>query len=585
MPKRLIGIAIAAICIIVSCFIPGSEALSAEGARALGLLLALVALWITSALPLGVTALLIVVLCPVLGVVPNLGGAIGGFASPPLFFIIAVFSLPVIMMKTNWGVRLMNALLKWTGNNTRKLVLGFMIATTIVSMIMSDVPCTVLFMGFALTILKAADAKPLKSNLGRCLMIGIPVAAVTGGMATPAGSSFNVVAMGIMQKVTGGAGVSFLDWVIVALPVVILMTPITWFFITQIFKPEPISDSCLQGIRDQAAAATKVEPHEVKAIIIIVGLLVLWIVGNWVPLLNATVVALIGLAVMFLPGIELLSWKEFQESVPWGIVIMCGTIMSMGSVVENTGAATFLAGLITDSGIMSLNFVLALGIMLALLYLLHTFCPIGVAILGIFLPVLITMCAGFGVSPAVPTIALAVVVAGNYIAPVNPTVMLTFGEGYFTFGDMVKTGIVPAIALIVIMSLWMPSSSWRPWNIAPRVRVGKLASSSSFPTIHQMSCPLRKGPREFAEEFPGPFTCVPEVVPRPSRIDTPRPSSPRGTSTCSRRCPRTGRDRCRIPGSRRNRRTWLRLRLACRGRPDRPSPACRIRRRQDRLPG
>lgn len=240
------------------------------------------------------------------------------------------------------------------------------------------------------------------------------------------------------------------------MPVVILMTPITWFFITQIFKPEPISDSCLQGIRDQAAAATKVEPHEVKAIIIIVGLLVLWIVGNWVPLLNATVVALIGLAVMFLPGIELLSWKEFQESVPWGIVIMCGTIMSMGSVVENTGAATFLAGLITDSGIMSLNFVLALGIMLALLYLLHTFCPIGVAILGIFLPVLITMCAGFGVSPAVPTIALAVVVAGNYIAPVNPTVMLTFGEGYFTFGDMVKTGIVPAIALIVIMSLWMP---------------------------------------------------------------------------------------------------------------------------------
>ncbi len=109
---------------------------------------------------------------------------------------------------------------------------------------------------------------------------------------------------------------SFLDWVIVALPVVILMTPITWFFITQIFKLEPISDSCLQGIRDQAAAATKVEPHEVKAIIIIVGLLVLWIVGNWVPLLNATVVALIGLAVMFLPGIELFSWKESRSPCP-----------------------------------------------------------------------------------------------------------------------------------------------------------------------------------------------------------------------------------------------------------------------------
>lgn len=513
MPKRLIGIAIAAICIIVSCFIPGSEALSAEGARALGLLLALVALWITSALPLGVTALLIVVLCPVLGVVPNLGGAIGGFASPPLFFIIAVFSLPVIMMKTNWGVRLMNALLKWTGNNTRKLVLGFMIATTIVSMIMSDVPCTVLFMGFALTILKAADAKPLKSNLGRCLMIGIPVAAVTGGMATPAGSSFNVVAMGIMQKVTGGAGVSFLDWVIVALPVVILMTPITWFFITQIFKPEPISDSCLQGIRDQAAAATKVEPHEVKAIIIIVGLLVLWIVGNWVPLLNATVVALIGLAVMFLPGIELLSWKEFQESVPWGIVIMCGTIMSMGSVVENTGAATFLAGLITDSGIMSLNFVLALGIMLALLVpaphvLPHRRCH----------PRHLPACSHHHVR------RLRGVPRGSHHragrrgrrqlhrpceshrhADVWRRLLhlWRYGEDGHRSRHRAHRHHVPVDALHLRC----------PWNIAPRVRVGKLASSSSFPTIHQMSCPHRKGPREFAEEFPGPFACIPKVIP------------------------------------------------------------------------
>ena len=58
---------------------------------------------------------------------------------PALFFIIAVFSLPVIMLKTNWGTRLIGALIKWTGSNSRKLVLGFMIATTLVSTIMSDV--------------------------------------------------------------------------------------------------------------------------------------------------------------------------------------------------------------------------------------------------------------------------------------------------------------------------------------------------------------------------------------------------------------------------------------------------------------
>ena len=455
MSKRLIGIGIALVCIVVSCFIPGSESLPAEGVKALGLLLALVALWVTSALPLGVTALFIVVMCPVLGIVGNLGQAIGGFASPALLFIIAVFSLPVIMLKTKWGVRLINALLGWTGANSRKMVLGFMIATTLVSTVMSDVPCTVLFLGFALTILKAANAEPLKSNLGRCLMIGIPIAAVTGGMATPAGSSFNVVAMNILQQATG-TSISFLDWVVIALPIVIVMTPISWFFITQIIKPEPIADSCLQGIRDEAAGAKKIEAHEIKAIIVVVGLLVLWIAGNWIPVLNATVVALIGLTVMFLPGMELLTWKEFQNSVPWGIVIMCGTIMSMGGVVEATGGAAFLAGAIASSGIMNLGFFAAFALMLALTYLPHTVCPIGVAILGVSLPIMIPLCAGFGVSPAVPTIALAVVVAGNYLMPVNTTVMLTYGEGYYTFTDMLKTGIVPAIALVLLMALWMP---------------------------------------------------------------------------------------------------------------------------------
>ena len=455
MTKRLIGIALAVIFIVISMLVPGSEQLSHEGAMGIGLLAALIALWITSALPLGVTALAIVVLCPILGVVPSLANSITGFASTALFFIIAVFAMPVIMLKTKWGVRLINLLIGWTGNDSRKLVLAFIIATTLVSTVMSDVPCTVLFLGFALTIMKAADLKPLQSNLGRCLMIGIPVAAVTGGMATPAGSSFNVVAMNTLTATTGEA-ITFLDWVIVALPIVIVMTPITWLCLTTILKPEPIADSCLQGIRDEAAAAKTVEPYDIKAIIIILGMLVLWIVGNWVPVLNATVVALVALAIMFLPGMDLLTWKEFQNAVPWGIVIMCGTIMSMGGVVEQSGGAAFLANIFLNSGIMDLNFVVAFMLALAFAYALHTVCPVGVAIIGIFLPILITMCQGFGISTAAPTIALAVVVAGNYLMPVNPTVMLTYGEGYYTMGDMFKTGIIPAICLVVLMALWMP---------------------------------------------------------------------------------------------------------------------------------
>jgi sodium-dependent dicarboxylate transporter 2/3/5 len=261
--------------------------------------------------------------------------------------------------------------------------------------------------------------------------------------------------MQLLQQQTGGS-ISFLDWMMIGLPIAIVMTPITWFFITLFLKPEPITDNCLQGIRDEAAAAKQVKPFEIKVLLIILIMVALWILGNWVPVFNVTTVALVGLLVMFLPGMDLLNWKEFQEAVPWGIVLMCGAIMTMGSVVSSTGGAKFLADLIMGTGVTSLDFLLALAIMLLLVYILHTVCPIGVAILGIFLPIMITMCSGFGVSAAVPTIALAIVVAGNYLAPVNPTVMLTFGEGYYKFGDMFKTGLVPMFALIILMVLWCP---------------------------------------------------------------------------------------------------------------------------------
>lgn len=454
LPKRLAGIGAAIVFIATSCTIPGSEALPHEGAVALGLTAALASLWATSALPIGATALLVAALLPILGVV-DASQAFSGFASSALFFIIAVFALPAIMMKTKWGARLLSALLAKTGTDSRKLILGFMVAAALVSTVMSDVPCTVLFLGFALAILKTAGAKPGSSNLGKCLMIAIPVASVTGGIATPAGSSFNVVAMGVMQQITGNT-IGFFDWVIVGLPIAIVMTPILWLSITAIIKPEPITESCLKGIRNEAAQASSVEPYEMKALAIIALLVVLWILGNWIPALNVTVVALVGLVVMFAPGMNLLSWKEFQDAVPWGIVLMCGTVMTIGGVVQNTGGAAFLADLFMNSGVTSFGFFGSMAILMALVYLLHTICPIGAAILGIFIPIFITLCEGFGVSAAVPTISLAIVVAGNVLLPVNPTVMLTYGEGYYTFGDMFKTGAIPAIVLIALITFWVP---------------------------------------------------------------------------------------------------------------------------------
>lgn len=452
--KKGIGLALAIIVIIAGTLLPDSDSLSHQGIMGLTLLLAAIVLWFCNSLPVGVTGILTLVLAALLGVT-EFQGAFSGFGNPVFIYVIAIFALPIIVLKTNWGLRIIAYLVKRTGTSSNLLVLAFMIVTGLLSTVMADIPAMVSMLGLAYVVMSSIDAKPGESRLGKALFIGIPVASVTGGIATPAGSTFNVMAMGILQQATGTT-ISFLDWTIVGLPLVIVLLPICWLSIVKILKPEPIGSETIDALKNEAVKVGKPTPFEKAVILFFILVLALWIAGNWIPVLSVANVAVIFLALLMLPGINAITWKDLQNSVPWNVLLMLGSILSLGSIITATGGAKFLADLFVASGIMSLNFFLMILITCALVYILHTVFPVGPAILGLFLPVLIGICASFGISPAVPTITMALIVAGNYLLPVNPTVMISYNDGYFSFGDMLKTGILPAIALIVLMALWVP---------------------------------------------------------------------------------------------------------------------------------
>ena len=452
--KRGVGVILGIIILIVAACIPGSDAISHEGIMSIGALLFAVVFWVCGVLPVGVTGLLALVICVLAGAA-TMKTAFGAFGSNVIWFIVAIFALPALLTKTNWPVRLINKLFKLTGDSSEKLVLVFMIGAAIVSTVMSDTAAVVLFVGIAFVILRSIDAQPGKSNLGKALMIGIPVGAVIGGVVTPAGSSFNMLALGMMQQATGQT-ISFLEWIIIGLPVAIISIPLCWFSIVKILKPEKIDQIGYDNLRKAGEEAGKSTTFEKRALFMILILPVLWIVGSFVPVLNTTTVAIIGLAIMFLPGVNLLEWKEYVSQVPWPIILMMGSVMSLGDIVAATGAAQFVTDAFLSTGVAGLDLTLFLLVCVVVVYLLHTIAPAGAAILSLFLPIMIGVCASYGISPAVPTTLLAFIVAGNFILPVNPTVLITFGEGYFTFGDMAKSGIIPAVIFCVVMVLWVP---------------------------------------------------------------------------------------------------------------------------------
>ena len=224
--KSLIGVILAAICVTVTYLLPGSEELSHEGITALGVLGMASILWISNTLPFGVTGLLALVMLVLLGV-SDMASVFVGFSNSSVIFVITVFCLTAAVMNTKLTLRLINKLLRWAGSSAEKLVLAYMAAAALLSSVMSNVPVTVLFLGLAQPVLKAVGAKPGSSRLGKCLMIGIPFAAVNGGMATPAGSSFNVLAMGVFESIAGKP-LTFLQWMAVGLPTAIVATLVCW---------------------------------------------------------------------------------------------------------------------------------------------------------------------------------------------------------------------------------------------------------------------------------------------------------------------------------------------------------------------
>lgn len=452
---RIIGLVLACALIVASALMPETETLTRQGWLSLGLLLALAAMWVTTPVPLGATGLLVLAMIPLLGLAPDLSAAAAGFANGAVFFAIAIFCLPVVVMKTKWGIRLVGWLVEKVHSNSRRLILLFMAACALLSTVLSDFCVTIIFYGFALTILAAAKADPAHSNLGKCLMIGIPVAAVIGGMSTPVGGNFNILALSTMEQATGST-ITFFEWMAIGLPIAIVMVPVAWFFLTLAFKPEPIDDSCLSDIRTQAAEAKELSAFDKKAGVVLLLTIAAWLASSWINGLDATTVTIIALVVMMLPGIDLITFKEVQAQVPWDIVIIIGTIISLGLLVIKTGAAAAIAGVLMGTGITAWSAIPLCLAVFAFVYLLHTFFPIGAAIIAIFVPITIPLFAAIGVNPVVPTVAIAICVAGNFLLPFNPTVALTFGQGYYKAGEMVKFGVFPAIILVVLMSLWIP---------------------------------------------------------------------------------------------------------------------------------
>lgn len=455
--SKIIGFAAALVVLIAMLFIPEGAGLSTAGIRTLGVTIALLLLLITEVFPPGVSCLFIVGLMPLVGVQPNFAAAISGFDHPIMLFTLASFGIAAAFTAVPLSKRILVNLLKKFGKNVKLSILAIMICAALVSSMISNIPTTAIFMAIGLSFLELYNDMPeAKKKTGRAIMIAVPLGGMIGGMMTPAGSSINLLALGYLESLTNGEfTVTFVQWMAVGIPLSIVMIPLAWFLVCKVYKPVELPHEQIQDFVNNIDIPKKMEKKEKWVLFVILVMLILMILSSWVKTLEVYTIALLGCAIFIAPKIGVLSWDKFCSEVTWVVIIITGTVLSIGDAINANGVSTWLVetfypqGLqLGEYGIIALCAICTF-VMLAII-------PVAPAVVAVLAGPMVTIAMNTGYSPAFLVLTIGLCAANCYLFPLDNVPLLTYGTGYYKMTDMCKSTLFLQIAMVILSAIWIP---------------------------------------------------------------------------------------------------------------------------------
>ena len=451
--KKIISLLAAVILLICAFVVPAGAVFNKEMLSILFLVAMAIVLWVIQPLPIGSTSFLVMVLMPLLGIVPY-KDAFLGFSNPANFFTIASFGLALGISKTSIPKHLLGVLIKFCKNDTKKITLTFMLLTYVISTVISDITAVVISLEFVMGLLDMIEDETEKKRVGKQFLIGVPIASLLGGTATPVGSTVNVLALDLLRA-HNGAEVAFVDWMVLGVPVSFVTLFIAWFLIVRIFKAQNIDESVIELYKEKTKNTQSKIKNEGVVIFILALTLVLWILSSWIPAFNTTTVALLSLIALMFPKIEAFTWKEFSSSVSWELPIMGAATISLSGAVLRSG--------IVDIIISSIEGYLPYGnsfVMVAIVALIVTlvlfFIPVGPASVSMLTIPCFILGEVIGVNPILLVITVATFASNSSIIPLNAVMYIPYSKGYWKINEVAKVGIIMSIFWILISAVWMP---------------------------------------------------------------------------------------------------------------------------------
>ncbi|QSX08978.1 anion permease [Alkalibacter rhizosphaerae] len=452
--SQIIGLILALAILIGMNFLPASETLSIGGRNTLGILFTVIVLLITEPIPIGVTCLLSIPLLVLFKAVPTIPAALGGFTNPIVFFVLASFGISRALTKVPLSNRLLKVLIKTFGKNVKRVMLAVMITIAVVSSVISNVAATAVFISIVLGFLQIYKREEDRRKTGKTFMIALPVAGMIGGMLTPAGSSLNLMTLSFLEELTG-ASVTFLEWMVIGVPVVLVVLPFAWFILLKIYPVVEIPEKDIMDYVDTLDVPEKMDAKERYVLLLMTIMFTLWILSSWFPVFNITIVALVGFAFLFIPGFEIITWDEFLASVSWPAFFLVGSVITIGGALISNGVSQWLVANFFPQTLnlptIGIGFVAGIIVFLMLIIV-----PVAPALIPLLSAPFVGLAVSIGISPVFLMMVLGLTVANCYLLPLDTVPLLTYMTGYYKMQDMPKVTAFIQLFLAVIVAIWVP---------------------------------------------------------------------------------------------------------------------------------
>ena len=480
--RRTIGLFLAPAVFVIFLLLPLDMDWTQQ--RLAAALLFVVVLWISEAIPIPVGGLLGIALVVVIGVAP-VDEVLAPFGSGTVFVFIGAFIIAQAMLRHGLARRFAFRVLSLpgVGKSTVRTIVAFGVITCALSAFVSNTATVAMLLPTAVAILGTIanmmeregggrEVDPTRLRVGIALMLMLAYGASVGGLLTPVGSPPNLIGRGLIEEATGER-VSFLEWVLSALPICLLMFAVLAAILLTLNKPElKRVEGVEQYVADERSKLGRLSRKE-KNVLVAFGVAVtLWIAPGIVALiagdesktyedvtgrLDEGVVAILAASLLFLLPVNwpkrefTLTWSEAKD-IDWGTILLFGSGIIFGSLLQDTGLAETIGTWGADTfGVSSEISITIFAVVLAILISETTS---NTASASVVVPIVIPVAQAAGVDPFTPALAATFAASFGFMLPVStPQNAIVYGSGVVPITQMVRNGfffdVIGAILIVI----------------------------------------------------------------------------------------------------------------------------------------